>query len=55
MDKIIEAFQGGKLQIDFISLPLAQNATEKAIEYRGTGYIRQTENDGLTVTERSPD
>jgi hypothetical protein len=49
MDKIIEAFQGGKLQIDFISLTLVQNSTNKPIEYRGAGYIKQTENDGLTV------
>jgi hypothetical protein len=45
MDKIIEAVRGGKLQIDFISLTLVQNTTDNPIEYRGTGYIRQTDDD----------
>ncbi|HLH92905.1 MAG TPA: hypothetical protein VKX28_31150 [Xanthobacteraceae bacterium] len=49
MDKIIESFQGGRLQIDFVNLALVQNSTNKPIEYRGPGYIRQTENDGLMV------
>jgi hypothetical protein len=49
MDKIIEAFQGGSLQIDFIELVLVQNTATDPIEYRGTGYIRQTETEGLTL------
>jgi hypothetical protein len=49
MDKIIEALQGGTLQIDFIELVLVQNTENEPIEYRGTGYIRQTETGALTV------
>jgi hypothetical protein len=49
MDKIIEAFQGGTLQIDFIELMLVQNTQNEPIEYRGTGYIRQTETGAMTV------
>lgn len=49
MDKIIEAFQGGSLQIDFLELVLVQNRATDPIEYRGTGYIRQTETEGLTL------
>jgi hypothetical protein len=49
MDKIIEAFHGGTLQIDFIELVLTQNAVDDPIEFRGTGYIRQTETGGIAV------
>lgn len=49
LNKIIEDFQGGKLQIDFIELGLVQNMATNPIEYRGAGYIRQTETGGLAV------
>lgn len=49
MNKIIEAFQGGTLQIDFIELVLVQDTDTDPIAYRGTGYIRQTETDSLTL------
>jgi hypothetical protein len=47
--KQIEAFQAGKLQVDFIDLALVQNTATDPIQYRGTGYIRQTEDDALTL------
>lgn len=46
----IETFQAGKLQVDFIDLVLIQNTATNPIQYRGTGYIRQTEDDALTLT-----
>jgi hypothetical protein len=49
MDQIVEAFRGGKLQIDFISLTLVKNTSDNPIKYRGTGYIRQTDDNTLTL------
>jgi hypothetical protein len=49
MKEIIEDFRQGKLQIDFINLSLVQNNAANPISYRGTGYIRQTDEDQLSV------
>src|ERR1019366_9440037 len=49
MQKIIDDFRRGKLQIDFLDLALIQNKADKPVSYKGKGYIRQTEDDRLIV------
>ena len=49
MNNIIEAFQSGTLQIDFIELVLVQDTDADPFAYRGPGYIRQTDAGSLTV------
>src|ERR1700693_583906 len=47
--QIVADLQQHNLQIDFVEMKLVQNSLPNPISYRGTGYIRQTEDDTLAL------